>query len=96
MAKYRKIPVEIEAVKLDTSADSITNAVEFVYDIGMETSIFGTNSTIQQVRENGGFHIETLEGKMFASIGDYIIKGVNGEFYPCKPDIFKKTYEKVQ
>ena len=42
-----------------------------------------------------GLTIHTLEGDMIASIGDYIIKGVNGEFYPCKPDIFEKTYEKV-
>lgn len=40
--------------------------------------------------------IETLEGAMIANIGDYIIKGVNGEFYPCKPDIFEKTYEFVE
>lgn len=40
--------------------------------------------------------IETLEGVMDASIGDWIIKGVNGEFYPCKPDIFEKTYEAVE
>lgn len=39
--------------------------------------------------------METLEGDMKANIGDYIIKGVNGEFYPCKPDIFTKTYEEV-
>ena len=39
--------------------------------------------------------IFTLEGKMEASIGDFIIKGIQGEFYPCKPDIFEKTYEKV-
>ncbi|MBN6889829.1 hypothetical protein ACUXCC_005238 [Cytobacillus horneckiae] len=95
MEKYRKKPVVIEAIKLEEDFDSITNAVEFVYDIGMETSIFGTDSTVRQVREHGGFHIETLEGKMFASIGDYIIKGVQGEFYPCKPDIFEATYEKV-
>lgn len=38
-------------------------------------------------------HIETLEGQMKVSIGDYVIRGVNGEFYPCKPDIFKKTYD---
>jgi hypothetical protein len=37
--------------------------------------------------------IDTLEGQMKANIGDYIIKGVNGEYYPCKPDIFEKTYE---
>lgn len=40
--------------------------------------------------------IETLEGVMHASIGDYIITGVNGEQYPCKPDIFEKTYDKVE
>ena len=40
--------------------------------------------------------IETLEGVMHASVGDYIITGVNGEKYPCKPDIFEKTYEEVK
>ena len=40
--------------------------------------------------------IHTLEGDMKASVGDYIIRGVNGEKYPCKPDIFNKTYEKVE
>ena len=39
--------------------------------------------------------IETIEGTMHASVGDYIITGINGEQYPCKPDIFKKTYEPV-
>lgn len=46
--------------------------------------------------ENPILKIETLEGTIDASIGDYIIKGINGEFYPCKPDIFKITYEKVE
>ena len=40
-------------------------------------------------------YIETLEGKLWVSEGDWIIKGINGELYPCKPDIFEKTYEKV-
>ncbi len=45
-----------------------------------------------------GFHpvIETLEGSMKINDGDYIIKGVQGEYYPCKPDIFEATYEKVK
>ena len=43
-----------------------------------------------------GRQIKTLEGVMTANIGDFIIKGVNGEFYPCKPDIFEKTYEIVE
>ena len=42
---------------------------------------------------SGGVYIKTLEGEMHASEGDFVIKGVNGEFYPCKPDIFEKTYE---
>jgi hypothetical protein len=42
-----------------------------------------------------GVVIETLEGNMTASKGDYIIKGIKGEFYPCKPDIFELTYEKI-
>lgn len=46
-------------------------------------------------KDNPYLKIETLEGTMKASVGDYIIKGVNGEFYPCKPDIFEKTYERV-
>ena len=46
--------------------------------------------------ENPVLKIETLEGVMDASIGDYIIKGVRGEFYPCKPDIFKATYEEAE
>ena len=40
--------------------------------------------------------IDTLEGTMIAQVGDYIIQGVNGEIYPCKPDIFSKTYEPVE
>lgn len=47
------------------------------------------------VENKGAIVIHTLEGDMEASIGDYIIKGVNGEFYPCKPDIFDKTYEEI-
>ena len=46
--------------------------------------------------DNPVLKIETLEGLMVATEGDYIIKGVQGEFYPCKPDIFKETYEKVE
>ena len=45
---------------------------------------------------NGELYMETLEGKMKANIGDYIIKGVKGEFYPCKPDVFHKKYEKIE
>lgn len=75
--KYRKKPVVIEAVQFNgrNSAD----IHEFCGD---------------KVREPVGkdyLEIKTLEGIHIASPGDYIIKGINGEFYPCKPDIFEKT-----
>lgn len=46
--------------------------------------------------DRGGAIVETLEGHMKVSVGDWIIKGVAGEFYPCKPDIFARTYERVE
>ena len=48
-----------------------------------------------EIVKNNGMKIQTLEGEMTASINAYIIKGVKGEFYPCKPDIFEQTYEKI-
>jgi hypothetical protein len=95
MPLYRKKPVVIEAVQLQDNYKSIVECVEFVFNIGMDSSMIGEAATVQKVKEEEGFLIPTLEGNMKVSIGDYIIKGVNGEFYPCKPDIFEKTYEQV-
>lgn len=50
----------------------------------------------EQVVATDGLKIFTLEGAMMANIGDWIIRGVNGEYYPCKPDIFEKTYEPAE
>ena len=50
----------------------------------------------QWVHNYGDFQIDTLEGKMTASVGDYIIKGIKGEFYACKPDVFEQTYDPVE
>ena len=77
--KYRKKPVIIEAVQWNGK-----NLPEIDNFVGGSIGIKGTNLVIH-----------TLEGDMEASINDYIIKGVNGEFYPCKPDIFDKTYERA-
>lgn len=60
--------------------------------LGIEAITVGLGSTVKVI----GLKIKTLEGDMRAEKGDWIIKGVNGEFYPCKPDIFEKTYEKVE
>ena len=93
--KFRKKPVTIEAIRLLNNDDSIEECIEWVFKIGMETSLIGKSATIDDVKDKGGFYIPTLEGNMKANIGDYIIKGINEEFYPCKPDIFDKTYEEV-
>ncbi len=84
--KYRKKPVEIEAVEWNGANHLIT-----------ETFMKGSGASIDYSEyQLGVIKIPTLEGVMDARVGDYIIKGVKGEFYPCKPDIFKLTYEKVE
>lgn len=85
--KYRKKPVVIEAIQFIDDADRIMEIHEFLGGDTMRVN-YGD-------KDNPYIKIETLEGTMKASVGDYIIKGVNGEFYPCKPDIFEKTYEEV-
>lgn len=85
--KYRKKPVIIEAIQFEDNSDRIIEIHEFM---GSDTIRVNYED-----KDNPYLKIETLEGIMKASVGDYIIKGVNGEFYPCKPDIFEKTYERV-
>ncbi len=75
--KATKKPVTIEAILL--TGDNNLDALMFVDEYGAEII-------------EGNFFIKTLEGNMKADVGDYIIKGVKGEFYPCKPDIFLATY----
>lgn len=94
--KYRKKPVVIEAIQIRKDRESIANCIEWVDGIDMSTSIIGRDACINAVIRDNGMIIDTLEGKMKASFNDYIIKGVNGEFYPCKPDIFAKTYEPAE
>ena len=84
MSKYRKKSVKVEAVRYmidDTLPDWFMDRV--------------TNNTII-THKDGTCDINTLEGIMKSNKGDYIILGVNGEVYPCKPDIFEKTYEPVE
>lgn len=83
MTKYRKKPVVIEAIQVVFGKTDVQEIIDFV---GV------TNLKDVHTKEP---KITTLEGDMTISDGDYIIKGVQGEFYPCKPDIFKTTYEKA-
>lgn len=84
--KYKKKPVIVEAIQFEDTAERICELSEFMG---------GEMHVNYEDKNNPYIPIETLEGTMRASVGDYIIKGINGEFYPCKPDIFKKMYEKV-
>ena len=88
MAKYRKKPVVIEAVQLTN--ESIIEIIKWATDyISIKIDTDENDNII-------GMIIPTLEGAMKASMNDYIIKGINNEFYPIKSEIFFKTYEKVE
>lgn len=85
MPKFRKLPVVIEAVQWTGTKQSFDEILS-MGDIKWRGGEMGTDT----------FIIETLEGEHIASKGDYIIKGIKNEFYPCKPDIFSETYEEVK
>ena len=83
MNKFCKKPVVIKAIQWDGKHSTLCKIKDHAGDRSLR---FGLNATM---------HIETLEGFMTAQKGDWIIKGVHGELYLCKPDIFSKTYESV-
>ena len=74
---FRKKPALIEAVQWDGDFNTASAFMDCEFSVGDDKSLF----------------IPTLEGEMEAHVGDWIIRGVQGEFYPCKPDIFEQTYE---
>lgn len=81
--KFKKKPVVIEAIRFNGWNAGEIN--DWMYRTGKYPTYFQDN-----------IDIETLEGTMTANVGDYIIKGVKGEFYPCKPDIFEQTYDELK
>lgn len=91
MTEYRKKPVVIEAMQWDGTWESAQPILEWIK----------ANKTIDRSEAiwsdaAGELYIWTDEGKMQASPGDWVIRGVAGEFYPCKPSIFDATYEPVE
>lgn len=86
MAQFRKKPVVIEAVQVSLAGLPMERPQWLVDAIGDGTVYWQGGDTPY-------YTIETLEGAMRANLGDWIIRGVNGELYPCKPDVFAKTYE---
>lgn len=89
--KFRKKPVVIEAIQL--REDTLSEIYAFM-GIKGKGSFSDCGHGIDP--SDGKFKITTLEGVHVANVGDYIIRGVSGEFYPCKPDIFNKTYDAVE
>lgn len=81
--KFRKRPVTIEAMQI-TSGESVLSIAEWINN--PQTGYSTNPPTVW---------IETLEGRMEGSTGDWVIKGTEGEFYPCKPDVFNKIYQEV-
>ena len=95
--KYRKKPVIIEAFQYD--GDLKGSDGKYYVPKWMAKAI--EDGTAYYAPENPGeppteLYIATLEGHHHVSVGDYVIQGVNGELYPCKPDIFEKTYEAAE
>ena len=94
--KYRKKPVVIDAVEwTGKNHREMFDFLTGTHDMPMTAGGQDFTFYIDHSKISGGLIINTLEGEHIASIGDYIIKGVNGEFYPCKPDIFNKTYDEA-
>lgn len=91
--KFRKKPVIIEAMQFDGWIRTADPICRWANDGAEEPWI--TYVTIRGV-EAEDMMVHTLEGDMGVSPGDWVIKGVKGEFYPCKPDIFEATYDRVQ
>ena len=86
--KYRKKPVVIEAIQFIDTPERLEELSKFIDNQPLRVDYKNPNEPVLKLR--------TLEGEHIVSVGDYIIKGVKGEFYPCKPDIFERTYELVE
>jgi hypothetical protein len=96
--RYRKPPVEIDAVQWDGTADGATRIIDWILASGATATY--TCSNPDRCAEHDGdtphsIAIRTLESTMRADLGDWIIRGVQDEFYPCKPDVFAVTYERA-
>ena len=90
VGKYRKKPITIEALQWLYGNEA--EVLNFIGDnfVGFN-NVFSSNTYY-----NPSMYLRTLEGIMEVSINDYIIKGIHGEFYACKPDIFEETYDLVE
>lgn len=103
--RYRKKPIEIEAAKFEGTNPELHSIYTWI-----EENTLGSFEPLSRIEgeepwpasgvsidpASGRMIIATLEGGMHVELGDYVIRGVKGEFYPCKPDIFEATYEEAE
>lgn len=95
MTKYKKKPIIIEAFQYDGDLKG-SDGNYYVPDWAVEALDSGIMFYRDLEDSPSELFIKTLEGTHHVSVGDYVIQGVNGELYPCKPDIFKKTYDYIE
>ena len=88
--KFRKKPIIIEAIQFTGTFDNTRQIIDWTRGSRTPATMDVNGEDVRQLS------IATLEGAMWVSIGDWIIKGVSGEFYPCKPDIFTATYDPIE
>lgn len=88
MVQFRKKPIVVEAVRWDGSSEMAKKLVKWINDQGGSANFFDVKDMTFSIS------ISTLEGEMYAHPGDWIIQGVENEFYPCKPSVFAKTFER--
>lgn len=86
--RFVKKPVEIEAIQF--TEDTAMDIVQWLTDNGQPGNWETAGGVLSRIE------IETLEGVFLASPGDWVIRGIKGEFYPCKPDIFEASYDEVK
>lgn len=99
--RFRKRPVAIEAMRWDGTAEAAGPIINWILATGSRAArwdnnpkhLSGPGRGITTIADR--IEVETLEGTMYATPGDWIIRGVSNEHYPCKPDIFEATYEPV-
>lgn len=94
MTKYMKQRIAVDAIQF--TGDNIEEIKEFVNKPYLNTSVDAVLKADGDYRENTHIHIPTLEGMMTVNYGDYIIKGMDGEFYSCKSHIFDTRYKMVE
>jgi len=92
MAKYRKLPVTIEAEKVSDLLYGFKHDFKLLPEWVKEAY----DSTAINTITDDYFLVKTIEGNMIATCNDYLIKGIEGELYPCRTDIFEKTYERTE